>query len=103
MKEKEDKLKLVKQILVDDNATDVTIPHKESVPVTTINIPENATSSTVNDIAESTVIDNTPKTTTVQALAKMLESDIGDVKTNVYNIFNIYNNTFLKKEAHNYV
>ncbi|KAL2733466.1 kinesin-like protein KIF23 isoform X1 [Vespula maculifrons] len=81
MKEKENKLKLVKQILVDDNTTDVTIPRKESVPVTTINIPEVATSSTVNVTAESTVVDTIPKTTSVQALAKMLESDAGDINT----------------------
>lgn len=99
MKEKENKLKLVKQILVDDNTTDVTIPRKESVPVTTINIPEVATSSTVNVTAESTVVDTIPKTTSVQALAKMLESDAGDINTKVYSTFNVNNNTFTKKRT----
>ncbi|XP_015179777.1 PREDICTED: kinesin-like protein KIF23 isoform X2 [Polistes dominula] len=88
MKEKENKLKLVKQILVDDNASDiVTINCKESIPVTTTNnIPETATSSTISSsITESTVkdriVDTTPRTTTVQALAKMLESNAGDINT----------------------
>ncbi|XP_035735794.1 kinesin-like protein KIF23 isoform X1 [Vespa mandarinia] len=80
MKEKEDKLKLVKQILVDDNATDVTVPHKEFIPVTTLNIPDIATSSTVNVTSESTIVDHIPRTT-VQTLAKMLESESGDVNT----------------------
>lgn len=85
MKEKEEKLNLVKQILVSDDANKIATPCKETSP-TTINIPEipilNTPCSSATTIpattitAEPTVEDNTPKITTKS------ECDSGEINKN---------------------